>query len=173
MAVELDEIPELPRHETTMRWNKYKWDEWFNGSAWGLKEGEDFDCVLRVMRQQAANKAKRIGIKIQMKTDFKNRILYIKAEKKGGKERVALAPAGEQGPKESTPRVDADCVQQKAKDQELQPRGQEFSDSLPESVDPVPFVFGDTQQSDLGAPKPAPAKPALGFVFGSHGDRDW
>lgn len=39
---------------TPSRHSKYPWEEWADGGVWLLRRGEDFDCLARNMRAQAA-----------------------------------------------------------------------------------------------------------------------
>lgn len=42
--------------------SNYPWDEWFDGRAWELVKGEDFDCEVQSMRTMAYSRARERGL---------------------------------------------------------------------------------------------------------------
>jgi hypothetical protein len=57
------------KEEATVEWAKpqrYPWDEWTNGSAWELTQGEDFNGGIPQFRQQIYQIAKRRGHEVQV-----------------------------------------------------------------------------------------------------------
>jgi hypothetical protein len=71
MAVIVDE--DLPIRRS------YPWDELFNGKAWKLVEGEDFDDI-RSFRTKCYEAARKRGVKVRTKMSSDWESLTIQAE---------------------------------------------------------------------------------------------
>lgn len=59
MAKELEEFPGGPGK------SKYPWHEWFNGSPWLLRRGEDYSTSTASFRAIAGRAAKQEGLKLR------------------------------------------------------------------------------------------------------------
>lgn len=71
---------DLIPHETDL-WVKYPWDEWLNGSAWFLKQGDDFEPELDSFRRQIYRYCSYHGISIRTRLGREPGTLWIKAIK--------------------------------------------------------------------------------------------
>jgi hypothetical protein len=59
-------IDELPFNGSNQK--KYDWSEWFNGSAWELVRGEDFDTEPARFVNTARKKASMRGVRLATRT---------------------------------------------------------------------------------------------------------
>lgn len=55
----------------------YPWDEWLDGSAWELRQGEDFSVSVSSMKSQATIRAKKRGLGLH--TRERGKLLYVQA----------------------------------------------------------------------------------------------
>ena len=60
-------LTELPT-QSRQRTEKYPWADWFDGQAWLLESGVDFQAATLSMRSCAYAAARRHGVKIAMRT---------------------------------------------------------------------------------------------------------
>ncbi len=49
--------------------SKYPWEEWFDGSVWAIKRGEDFDVSVATFRSMAYTTASRRHLKLTSRVD--------------------------------------------------------------------------------------------------------
>lgn len=62
---------------------KYPWGEWFDGSIWALKAGEDFDISVKGIRQQFATRASNKGL--SLRSSLVDDVLYVQVLSRNGK----------------------------------------------------------------------------------------
>lgn len=58
----------LPAQIRAGRTEQYPWADWFDGQAWLLENGIDFDALPESMRSCAYAAARRHGVKISLRT---------------------------------------------------------------------------------------------------------
>ena len=58
----------LPPQIRKGREEQYPWADWFDGQAWLLENGVDFDALPESMRSCAYAAARRHGVKISLRT---------------------------------------------------------------------------------------------------------
>jgi hypothetical protein len=63
MANTLDKLP------FKLRGRDYNWEAWFDGRAWRLVRGEDYECKTASMRNLVAQTARRRGIRVATQLD--------------------------------------------------------------------------------------------------------
>src|SRR4051794_37766394 len=64
MAQRLDAFPEGDERRAQRR---YPWDEWTDGSAWEIRQGDDYDVKTENMRVNLHMRADQIGSKVRTK----------------------------------------------------------------------------------------------------------
>jgi len=72
MAKRLEQMPDTMRSVS-----QYPWEEWLDGGAWQLTEGEDFKTTIRNFQATLSKTASRRGLRIQSRTfkeDDKNQL---------------------------------------------------------------------------------------------------
>ena len=65
MAKLLSRLPDMIRQG---RQEQYPWADWFDGQAWLLEQGIDYDAETDSMRSCAYAAARRHGVKISLRT---------------------------------------------------------------------------------------------------------
>ena len=64
------------------RGQKYPWTEWCDGKIWELTPGEDFECSIDSMRQQAYQAASKMGLSATTREE--GGLLYVQVTERSG-----------------------------------------------------------------------------------------